>query len=314
MTNRVATVFGAALLGYLTIGAAPAVLAAPADGATADAEACLAAPKGAAPKGERWYYRVERSSKRHCWYTRAATPRNVAARPSPDQQPAEPAAADVADSTPVAAPPRPVRPVAAPQPPAPLQSAVANARAEIAPVTDTAASAAPSPFPPPPTVAAPANERPAATAAAVTDRWPDQPVTAQAAPLDQPATAAPTPAAQPAPRAAASQSETTALWILLSVIGGVLATVGIVTALIRTFASSTRYARREDNWTASRWQQDEVPPDPRIADLDDAPVMQSDLTKMELPPMNWVRIARERTVQPDDEIEQLLARRVHPAA
>src|SRR5438309_7101554 len=31
------------------------------------AETCLAAPKGAAPQGSHWYYRMERGSQRKCW-------------------------------------------------------------------------------------------------------------------------------------------------------------------------------------------------------------------------------------------------------
>jgi hypothetical protein len=31
------------------------------------AEACLAAPKGAAPQGSHWYYRVDQNSQRKCW-------------------------------------------------------------------------------------------------------------------------------------------------------------------------------------------------------------------------------------------------------
>src|SRR5438876_575015 len=31
------------------------------------AETCLAAPKGAAPQGSHWYYRLERGSQRKCW-------------------------------------------------------------------------------------------------------------------------------------------------------------------------------------------------------------------------------------------------------
>jgi hypothetical protein len=39
-------------------------------GATAGdaADECLSGPKGTAPQGSHWYYRVERSSGRHCWY------------------------------------------------------------------------------------------------------------------------------------------------------------------------------------------------------------------------------------------------------
>jgi hypothetical protein len=36
--------------------------------ATGAADDCLAGPKGQAPQGAHWYYRVDRSTKRHCWY------------------------------------------------------------------------------------------------------------------------------------------------------------------------------------------------------------------------------------------------------
>lgn len=75
--------------------------------------ACLSSPKGTAPAGERWFYRVERGTKRHCWYTRAGGARRVA-EPVPQKA-----------STPVK--------VAEPSPPPPppqLDQSVANARAE----------------------------------------------------------------------------------------------------------------------------------------------------------------------------------------
>src|SRR6266516_1064296 len=31
------------------------------------AETCLAAPKGAAPQGSHWYYRVDQGTQRKCW-------------------------------------------------------------------------------------------------------------------------------------------------------------------------------------------------------------------------------------------------------
>src|ERR1700712_3333284 len=31
-------------------------------------DACLSAPKSSTPEGSHWYYRVERGTKRHCWY------------------------------------------------------------------------------------------------------------------------------------------------------------------------------------------------------------------------------------------------------
>src|SRR5258708_3116382 len=32
------------------------------------ADDCLSKPKGLAPEGSHWYYRIDRASKRHCWY------------------------------------------------------------------------------------------------------------------------------------------------------------------------------------------------------------------------------------------------------
>ena len=35
---------------------------------SARAEDCLAAPNGASPAGQHWYYRIDRTTRRHCWY------------------------------------------------------------------------------------------------------------------------------------------------------------------------------------------------------------------------------------------------------
>ena len=37
-------------------------------GATEAADSCLSGPKGTAPQGRHWYYRVDRATKRNCWY------------------------------------------------------------------------------------------------------------------------------------------------------------------------------------------------------------------------------------------------------
>ena len=48
--------------------------------ATVAADDCLAGPKGQTPQGAHWHYRVERSTKRHCWYLAdQRTPRSQAA-------------------------------------------------------------------------------------------------------------------------------------------------------------------------------------------------------------------------------------------
>ena len=45
-------------------------------GSNVRAEDCLAAPKGASPAGQHWYYRIDRVKQRKCWYLHA--PQRVA--------------------------------------------------------------------------------------------------------------------------------------------------------------------------------------------------------------------------------------------
>jgi hypothetical protein len=61
------------------------------------ADDCLSAPKGQAPQGSHWYYRVDRATKRHCWYVREAgeklsqnaPPKSArSAKPLPETEPA----------------------------------------------------------------------------------------------------------------------------------------------------------------------------------------------------------------------------------
>jgi hypothetical protein len=90
----------------------------------AGADSCLAAPKGATPSGSHWYYRIDRVTKRQCWYLReeADTADDKFARAAP------PASAPAATSAPAAA-------SAAEEPTSPQQrtitrKSIADARAE----------------------------------------------------------------------------------------------------------------------------------------------------------------------------------------
>jgi len=68
------------------IGVAAIVASARTTFAQAAADDCLAKPGATAPKGQHWYYRLERASNRRCWYLGAegAKPRQAAApRPQP---------------------------------------------------------------------------------------------------------------------------------------------------------------------------------------------------------------------------------------
>jgi hypothetical protein len=63
-------------------------------GATPAAEDCLAGPKDAAPHGSHWYYRIDRTTKRHCWYLKDEKPsQGAVANSSPAAKPASAAAA-----------------------------------------------------------------------------------------------------------------------------------------------------------------------------------------------------------------------------
>lgn len=116
MSNRAAAPVFAVLLSSLASAALlTSAVAAPAtgDGAEASANECLAAPKGAAPQGSHWYYRLEKGTKRKCWYLadQAAKARKVTASsstPTPSAKPAAPRAPETA-----------------------IQPTVANARAEL---------------------------------------------------------------------------------------------------------------------------------------------------------------------------------------
>ncbi|HEX9285451.1 MAG TPA: hypothetical protein VF879_07260, partial [Nitrospirales bacterium] len=66
----------------------------------AAADSCLSAPKGATPSGSHWYYRIDRVTKRQCWYlreesdtaddkfARAAPPASAPASASAAEEPA----------------------------------------------------------------------------------------------------------------------------------------------------------------------------------------------------------------------------------
>src|SRR4051812_16352865 len=77
---------------------------------TRAAEECISSPKGTAPEGSHWYYRVDRASKRHCWYL--GDQRDKLSRAKPQ------------DSAAIADP-------ASPQKDPPTQRPVADARAEL---------------------------------------------------------------------------------------------------------------------------------------------------------------------------------------
>lgn len=253
MGNRTAK-FISALIGSIIAGAPLAAVSqnapsAPSTASTANAAAdCLASPKGATPQGQHWFYRVERTTKRQCWYLRAEGAKEGATATQTAQ-----ATADAPNAVP-----------AGPQ-------SVQNAHAEfIAPQTSAAAGTqVPSAAS---TQQAPGTIDANAAQPAVATRWPDA-APASPAPQPSPATAvAPAaasvqpsaqPATSPAPVTLAAadapaDKPTGSLQMLLLVIGGALALAGLLASVIYRFAGGrarVQTADRRVNW--DHWQDDD---------------------------------------------------------
>lgn len=238
MGNRTAK-FISALVGSIIAGAPLAAVSQNAPTTTSPANAasdCLASPKGTTPQGQHWYYRLERATKRQCWYLRAEGGKvSQTAQAVPDTPAAEPAM---------------------PQP-----HAVQDARAEYltpqgAAAPKTTAQAVPTQQAADPTADSSAQQ------SAVATRWAD------ASPAT---TASPTPQAAPAPVAAATQPSakpskspvalaaadsstdkpTGSLQMLLLVIGGALALAGVLASIVYRFAGGrvrVQTDHRRVNW------------------------------------------------------------------
>jgi len=242
MGNRTAK-FLSALVGSIIAGAPLAAVSQNASTPPSTANAasdCLGSPKGAAPQGQHWHYRLERATKRQCWYLRAEGGK--------------------ATQTAQAAPDTPAADSAVPQ-----QHSVQDARAEYLTPQSIAAVKTPAQAGPAPTQQA-ANPSADANAQqpAVAGRWPDA-STASAAPTEQPspapvaAAAQPTakPAKSPAPMALAAadstaDKQTGSLQMLLLVIGGALALAGILASVVYRFAGGRIRVQAADqrrvNW------------------------------------------------------------------
>ena len=306
MPNRTAK-FVSALFASLLVGAA---LTTASHSAPAEAEKCLAGPKGAVPQGGHWYYRVERATKRHCWYIGDKKEKVARAAPANSSASVDPAS--------------PPKNTAA-------QRAIADARAELSPpqmraepeigITGqrTAAAAAN-------TAGTDTDQRASVwdtntQSSVIASRWPESsgvspsaspapapaPATYQPAATVQPdAAAAPAPVIAPVTLAAADSSaarQTGSIQTLLIVIIGALSLAGLMGSAIFRFSSM--------RWTGGR----DVGGDRRASW---APVSPSPMAYPSSgAPMPTAHIPREKTRAADDpnrRITEMLARLSRTAA
>ena len=243
MPNRSAN-FAAALFAGILAGAN--ITAVTELRAQAAADTCLTAPKGTTPAGSHWYYRLERGTKRQCWYLKDENDKSARAAPQEPQEPSPAAEAASAAADPVPPPPRPA-----------VRKSVANARAELtsprariepessAPVEpQTTGVALGARIANSPVAAAPNADTPSST---VATRWPEVSsinpsgnirTAAADVPARQPeyADAAPQPA--PVALAAADSSmakQSASMQMLFLVMAGALALAGITASLVFRF-------------------------------------------------------------------------------
>src|SRR5258707_7525534 len=103
MSNRPAKFVGA-LFASILAGATFAPVTDIHAQAAAAADNCLTAPKDKTPAGSHWYYRLERGTKRPCWYLRDEKDKSARAA-------AQDSSTDAAPASAAADPAPPTRPV-----------------------------------------------------------------------------------------------------------------------------------------------------------------------------------------------------------
>jgi len=248
------------------------------------ADTCLTEPKGDAPHGKHWHYRIERGTGHHCWYLRgedekaADAPSAAPTEKVASQQPDASASRSFAEAHDEVAPRtstanRTSTNNASPAPAAPSVWPTAAAAAPAAPSDAAATTPAATPDASPSPVAsrwpqtsdtAPADATPVAAAPATTSPQGDPSmVVADAAPT----TAAEPPSAPPPPADLAAppvERQTGSLRTLLLVAFGALALAGF------TGSAVYRLGRRSkrNNWLRERnaWQDAQNPHRPPWVD------------------------------------------------
>ena len=276
-------------------------------GATVAADDCLSGPKGETPQGRHWYYRIDHSTKRQCWYLREEGDKVSQAAPlqiAPQQ--AVPQTASPQTASPSAQPPLAD---------AGIQRSVADARAELPPQTNRNDG----PNTPWPAMTPASNVAPRANAAdrnasstVVASRWPEAagisatpgplPANNLAANVPPDSIAAPAPAVAAGTLAAAESSSQTQSgpiprWFVAVVLP--LALGSIVASLVFKFGRARR--PRRSSLRARRrpvWEQ-----------TDDDRIVLSDYPDADVVPRR-PRFARDigKASNPDGRMPEFLSR------
>jgi hypothetical protein len=285
MTNRTGNSGAAILLGAL----ASVTLVLAINGVARATEACLSGPKGTAPKGSHWYYRIDHATKRNCWYVRAEGEKPAASQNSSLSQ-------------------------AAPQTETPLQPSVANARAEANPADVGRPNAGAAEHAPPAAVNnGQGSDAPAADSgqSPVSSRWleradADAITGSTPKPDDSGASVnSPAPSAAVAPLAAANaRPASPSVSTLFLVIVGALALAALFAGIIFRFGTARRNDRQDfDHDQRAPWD---------IVDVG-ATIRSPPLAAETQTPQNSPARERHEAVIPD-EIVQLLSKLSKEAA
>jgi len=271
--------------------AASAIALAPASYA-APAETCLGAPKGVAPQGSHWYYRIDRPSSRRCWYLAEKgqkVARRAATRPMPQAEPDEEVETTEAPATSVPdTPAANAPPVPAAEPRPVITTLVTRNVSNTEQIAQAQAPAAPDLMQP----SAPQNVAPSTTATEAPEQAPsDQ----QASPA-----VADTPARQPAPAAAVESNAATSAIPALKLLLGAIALLGLL-ASVGLFVMA---ALRRRNDVLNRWRETAALPfeeSPETA-AEDSPAFR---------PMPEPDPVRQRDLDPirqHDDVDEILHR------
>jgi hypothetical protein len=299
--------------------------------AQATTDTCLTAPKGLTPAGGHWRYRIDRTTKRQCWYLREESDESEQAQPQKSAPAPSAAASDSAPS----------------QPGAINRKSIADARAEWLSQQPRSQSNFPANAEPRTTgtvtaQGSPDNKRAigaanvlAPTPLAAT-RWPDS---SGVSPSSNPAdlrTAASDPPADPpqqapevqqqaavpvaaAPTEAAMPKPTASLQMLLVVMAGALAIAGIIVSLVvrigRVRARRAMRRKRRAMWDSVRTNAARTrrrSPAPTLPD-EEAPLRHAKAVHNTRVPQErpQTRVPRERPRVPQDrerQVKEMLSR------